>query len=158
MWTGLSDVKKMISWILCFLQTEYIVTHRARRLYMGCPRMHKNSNYPWLGRLRTHQCQSLPLCYIDSTVWKKQLQPIISPRGDPTTLNGLQIKSTLHYARNLLEQEAFSGALIALSMFLIASAMFTCKLIMHYGTVIKFKLILSSSICQFLVNGTEDLK
>lgn len=126
---GLSDVTK---WFPAFCKL-HIVTHSSRRLYTGCPQMHKNSNYPWLGRLRTHQCQSLPLCYIDSTVWKKQQQPIIRPRGDPTTLKGLQISRMLYYARNLLEdmKSLSLDAFIALSMFLIALAIFKGKLTMH---------------------------
>ncbi len=91
---------KMISCVLCFL---HVVTHSAQSLHTGCPRMRKNCNYPWLGRLRTHQCQILPLCYIDSTTQDKQQQPIIRPRGGPTTLNSLQTTSMAHYTRNPLK-------------------------------------------------------
>lgn len=82
---GLSNVTKWFPEYCASCKLHVVVTHSAQRLYTGCPRMHKHSNYPWLGRLRTHQCQSLPLCCIDSTVQEKQQQPIIRPRGDPTT-------------------------------------------------------------------------
>lgn len=56
---GLSNVTEWFPEYCASCKLHVLVTHSAQRLYTGCPRMHKHSNYPLIGTT-THPSMSKP--------------------------------------------------------------------------------------------------